>query len=140
MSRQALASYGFRRVTRFFLHDGNVELEIEDETMAKIDRAVYAYLIGNEIVRIGSSKAPLRQRMLASRRHITSALHGLKSPTPEWEAQGWKERLERHGEGQIYARRGTEVTTPVGKFPAYLDEESLLIGRYMPPLNRSKNR
>ena len=39
-------------------------------------------------------------------------------------------RLDEHGHGRFYARQGIDVTTPVDTFPAYLDEESILIGRF----------
>ena len=53
---------------------------------------------------------------------------------------GELERLKKSGSGEVWARRGTEVETPVGKFPAYMDEESILLGKHLPPLNRSHHR
>src|SRR5215470_10382233 len=60
--------------------------------------------------------------------------------TPAWEAAGWRERLTLHAHGYVFARQGYTVTTPVGTFSAYLDEESILIGRHRPALNRNMHR
>ena len=73
-------------------------------------------------------------------RDVTAALRGEKSPTPEWEAAAWRDCLKEHNGGEVYARVATIVTTPIGTFEAYMDEESVLINRHRPPLNRHKNR
>ena len=101
---------------------------------------VYAFLIGSEIARIGSSKAPLRSRLKSWERDVTNALNSRKSPTPPWEADLWRGALEQHGVGHIFAREGTAITTSIGTLSAYLAEESELIGRHLPRMNRSKHR
>jgi hypothetical protein len=63
-----------------------------------------------------------------------------KSCCPKSEADGWRACLEAAGHGEVFARQGTAVITPIGTFPAYLDEESILIGRHRPPLNRNTHR
>ena len=132
--------YGMRLLGRFHLRDGGFAIDIEDDSLVAQDRCIYAFVLGGEIVRIGSSKAILRKRMKAWQRDVSKSMRGEKSATPKWEAEEWRRRLQEHGPGEIWARRGTEVTTPVGTFPAYMDEESVLIGRHLPPLNRSKHR
>lgn len=115
-------------------------IKIEDEETVALEKTVYVFVIGDVIVRIGSSKGVLRGRFRAWERDITRRIQGYETSTPEWEAKEYRERLEKHGEGIVFARQGTEVTTSVGTFPAYMDEESILIGRHLPPLNRSKHR
>ncbi|MFO0389411.1 MAG: hypothetical protein ACK502_06810 [Alphaproteobacteria bacterium] len=110
------------------------------------EKAIYIFVFNNEIVRVGSSKGRLGRRMKEWCRCVTNALHrvnGLpakKTVTPDWEARGWSKLLNAHGSGEIYAREATEVTTPVGSFRAYMDEESILINRHKPKMNRHKNR
>jgi len=71
---------------------------------------------------------------------LPNALCHKKSSTPDWEAAEWRSCLHQHNGGEVYARIATTVTTPIGTFPAYMDEESVLINRYRPPLNRHTNR
>jgi hypothetical protein len=81
-------------------------------------------------------------------RDITRALNNEKSPAPPDEAKKWKKILPAGRSGVIYARRGSTVKTPLGKFRAYMDEESLMIneifkdGELSPDqiLNRNKHR
>jgi len=115
-------------------------IEITDRAAVKLERCLYAFLVGDVILRIGSSKAPLIKRLRSWELHVTHALNGRKSSIPDWEAAAWNEELSTHGKGVIYARQGASVTTSVGKFDAYLDEESVLIGRHLPRLNRRKHR
>lgn len=95
--------------------------------------SIYAFLIGAEICRIGSSKGPLGQRLRSWSRDLTARLGNMdaseKMATHAREASEWRTRLERHGAGLVFAQRGTIVTTPVGTISTYLDEESVLIGR-----------
>ena len=132
---------GFRLCARFDLIGTDFRVDILDHDICSKPFSIYAAVVGDEIVRIGSGKAALRKRLLSFRGYIGGRLRGNeKSSTPLWEALEWKRRLDEHGHGRFYAREGTEVTTPVGTFPAYLDEESILIGRFQPPLNRNKHR
>ena len=132
--------YGLYRVARVSMQGNVFLIEVEDKEIVELENTIYAFVINDEYIRIGSSKGVLKKRLRSWERDVTRRLEGRETSTPDWEAKEWKERLEKHGEGIIYARRGTEVTTPVGTFPAYLDEESVLIGRHLPPLNRSKHR
>ena len=42
--------------------------------------------------------------------------------------------------GDLYFRQGWIAKTPIGKFNSYLSEESYLIGKFQPKMNRSKHR
>jgi hypothetical protein len=109
---------------------------------------IYAFLIEGKVYRIGSSKAPLENRLKDYKRDITNALNDRKSPAPPEEAEKWKKILPAGRSGVIYTRPGWSVTTPIKTFPAYMDEESLLIeelfkdGDLTPDeiLNRNKHR
>ncbi len=135
-----LRDYGMKPLARFFLSDQCFVIDIDDEALAAQEKCIYAFAIADEIVRIGSSKGVLSKRMRDWQRDVSKAIRREKSATPFSEADEWVRRLKVHRSGQVWARRGTDVTTPVGTFPAYMDEESVLIGRHLPPLNRSKHR
>lgn len=135
-----LRSYGLRPFARVVILDERFVIAIDDAEMAANEKAIYAFVVANQIVRIGSSKGYLRNRMRTWERDVSRALQLRPSSTPRWEAEAWREILGQDGIGIIYARPGTTVTTPIGTFSAYLDEESLLIGRHLPRLNRSKHR
>ena len=121
-------------------------VEIELEEALTWEKSVYIFLINDEIVRIGSSKGPLKKRMQRWQQDVTNALRKMsgldtkKTPTKEEEANEWLKLLKLHGQGKIYARQATVVTTPVGKFRAYMDEESILINRHKPRLCNHSNR
>ena len=146
MNAADLKKYGLKPVARVHLADRELIIDITDPETVKLRKCVYAFLMGGEVVRIGSSKSPLENRLKDYTRDISNALKGKKSPAPDQEARKWKERLPAGSSGVIYARQGTMVKTPIGEFPAYLDEESILIGRLFaeePPdhiLNRNKHR
>ena len=146
MTAADLKKYGLKPVARVHIAGRRFVIDNKDPDKVKREECIYAFLIGGKVVRVGSSKAPLDSRLKNYERHITHALKGEKSPTPASEAKKWRKSLPAGREGIIYARRGTEVTTPIGKFPAYLDEESVLIGelfREQPHdhvINRNKHR
>jgi len=135
-----LTAYGLKRFAQFSIKDDRFTIAIENADIAKNEKSIYAFVVDDDIVRIGSSKARLGNRMKVWQRDVSLALQGLRSSTPPSEAEAWRELLPDGRVGTVYARRGTTVTTPVGTFCAYLDEESLLIGRHQPRLNRSKHR
>lgn len=139
-TEKILKKYKFKRVGRFFLRKKQFIIEIEDKRTTDLGKTIYIFVTGKEIARIGSSKGILRHRFRAWERDVTSRLRGRNSSTLLWEAKAWQKLLKQHGEGVIFARQGTKVQTPVGTIHTYLDEESVLIGRHLPPLNRSKHR
>ncbi|MEL7446924.1 MAG: hypothetical protein AAGK02_14130, partial [Pseudomonadota bacterium] len=97
--------------------------------------AIYAFLIGDEIVRIGSSKAPLRARFRAWQNDVSRALAGDKSPTPFEQAVGFRSLLADNP-GAVFARPGTMVWSSIGEFNAYLAEEKTLIERHQPRFSK----
>jgi hypothetical protein len=139
----ALRAYGMKKVAEVRIADGSrFAISITDTVLASLETCIYAFLVGGKIMRIGSSKAPLWKRLRSWERLVTARWQNPDGPsdTPQWEADGWRKCLEDYGCGEIHARQGTEVTTPVGVFCAYLSEESVLIGRHRPSLNRSMHR
>lgn len=134
-----LEAYGFTRFAGLRADGDQFLIDVEDHDLARLPMCLYAFVVGNEIVRIGSSKAPLGSRMGSWRRDVSGALAGKRTSTPSGEAEGWR-RLLSDQVGAIYARQGTEVTTQIGTFNAYMAEESYLIGLHRPPLNRSMHR
>jgi hypothetical protein len=103
------------------------------------ERAIYAFVIGGEVKRIGSSKGKLGVRFKSWNRDVTATLCGKPKSTPPSEAEAWRDLLRRHGAGEVYARIATIVATPVDTFPAYMDEESVLLNRHRPEPNRHTN-
>jgi hypothetical protein len=148
MNAAKLTNYGLVPVARVRIVDQNLIIDITDSKTVKLKMCIYAFLIEGKVYRVGSSKAPLEERLKDYKRDISHALKGEKSPAPDDEAEKWKKALPAGRSGVIYARQGTIVTTPIDTFPAYLDEESILIGmlfkdRDLPPdqiLNRNKHR
>ena len=131
MSVAAIKSYGMMPVARFRVEGDSFQIEITDAGLAQEERCIYAFVIGDDIVRIGSSKAKLATRLGAWRRDVSAAFQNRRSPTSQNEADGWKAALG-NTEGMIFARTGTIVITPVGEISAYLDEECVLIARHRP--------
>ncbi|MGA3011298.1 MAG: hypothetical protein ABSD72_13655 [Terracidiphilus sp.] len=146
MNAAKLTEYGLVPVATCCIEDQKLKIVVTDREAVKLEKCIYAFLIDGKVVRIGSSKAPLEKRLKSYERDISNALAGKKSPAPADEADLWLKKLPAGTSGTIYARPGTEVTTPIGKFPAYLDEESILIGKIFKELspdqilNRNKHR
>lgn len=128
--------YGMKRLGYWRVERDDFIIDVKDEELLKQEKCIYAFTKDDEFIRIGSSKKVLRTRIQAWRRDVSKALKGKKSQTPAWEAEGWRQ----YRSGDLWARVGSVVKSPVGEFETYLDEESILIGRYLPPLNRSKHR
>ena len=139
MTSKDLLKYRLQPIGRARIVGSKLEVRITDHRIESQEKCVYAFCAGAKVLRIGSSKAPLGSRLRRFGRDVTRALRHQKSPTPRWEAIGWKENLAERA-GRVYARPGTQVRTPIGRFRAYLDEESILIGRFQPILNRNKHR
>lgn len=140
---EALISYGMHKVADVRIGEGDrFQVTITDPAFPAMLKTIYAFVIGGVIQRIGSSKHPFRRRMRAYELDITGRWHNPegRSCCPKAEADGWHAVLQAAGSGQVYARQGSTVTTPVGTFPVYQDEESILLGRHAPPLNRCKHR
>ena len=141
-----IKKYGLRPVARVHIEGKDLKIEKVDLEAAKQVECIYAFLLGDGYFRIGSSKEPLRSRLKDYERDISHALKEEKSPAPPEEAEKWRRALPPGSSGVIYARQGTMVKTRIGKFRAYLDEESILIGKLFEEhprdhiLNRNKHR
>ncbi len=148
MTAAELTKYGLVPAAHVRIVDQNLIIDITDQKTVELEMCIYAFLIEGKVYRIGSSKAPLENRLRDYKRDITNALNGRKSPAPPEEAEKWKKVLPAGRSGVIYARPGTSVTTPMGTIHAYLDEESLMIGEIFSDgdllpdqiLNRNKHR
>lgn len=139
MGAATLISYGFEPLATLKIVGDSFLVEVTNEDLASLTLCLYAFVVGDEIVRIGSSKAPLAARMRSWQRDVSGALAGKRTSTPATEAEVWRTLLTGR-EGSAYARQGTEVTTQVGTFNAYMAEESFLIGLHRPRQNRSMHR
>jgi len=142
--RDLIKKYELVPVARVSRVGNELKIQITDQETANLEKCIYAFLIGGK-VRVGSSKAKLASRLKSYERDFTNAFKHKNSSTSEQEAKQWKKLLPVGKSGEIFARRGREVSTPLGKFPAYLDEESLLIGEMFKRwpkrvLNRNKHR
>lgn len=135
MTEAILERYGLREIGTIAINQNQFLVSISDEAAVQQERSIYAFLVEDEIVRIGSSKAKLRVRLGEWRRGVSAALQGRKSSTPAKEVQGWRDALEGKV-GRIYARAGTTITTPVGEISAYIAEEIALIERHKPKFCR----
>jgi hypothetical protein len=108
------------------------KIDLSDEQAANLEYCIYAFIVGDEVLRIGSSKGKLGTRLRAWQSDVSSALSNRKFRTPASEAAIWRASLAEHGEGALFARAGTVAVTPVGEINLYLAEESVLIGRHQP--------
>ena len=143
--REVMLDYGMREVARVALPERtSFRVTLTDGSAGAWTCSVYAFVIGDEICRIGSSKGPLAKRLAAWQRDLSARLANMeavaKMATRAEEAALWRQRLELCGNGVVLARPGTMVRTPIGEISAYLDEESVLIGRHRPKLNNSMHR
>jgi hypothetical protein len=129
LSVATLLSYGLKPIGTLRIVNGAFKIDITELGEAKC--CVYAFVVGDEIVRVGSSKDRLAKRFRRWESDVTNALQGLKSDTPPEEAKGWKDLLSK-AVGRVFARPGTLVTTPVGEINTYLAEETALIAKHTP--------
>jgi hypothetical protein len=139
-ARVRLEQYGFRKVADVHLRDNAFFIENLEPTIGETERVVYVFALGDKIVRIGSSSKPFRFRVLAWERDVSARLQGRGSSTTQAESDAWRRWFDKYEVGQLYARAGTQVSTPIGVISSFLDEENVLLGRYKPPLNRSHHR
>jgi hypothetical protein len=135
---KVLTEMDFYKVGTFYIKDQNFVVDLEKKYFS-LQNVIYIHTIEDEIIRVGSSKNKLKSRMLSWERDVSKSLKGQKSSTPLWEGELWNKIL-KNKVGTFYAREGTVVTTPCGKMNSYLSEESYLIGKFLPKMNRSKHR
>lgn len=134
-----LIEMGFIPVASFRVEKRQYIIEMTDEECLDWTESIYIHTIDDEIVRVGSSKNKLKIRFRGWERGVTKALEYKASSTPLWEATEW-EKMLKDKSGILYAKRGDMVQTSVGKINTYLSEESYLIGKHLPKMNRSKHR
>lgn len=90
-----------------------------------------------DIVRIGTSKQPIGNRLAAYAKDINKRLQMDKGATPLWEAEAWLEKLKECGHLAAFVHLPDMVETVAGPVRPYLDIERALIAKYRPVLNRS---
>lgn len=92
---------------------------------------VYAFRIGNEVVRIGKSENILRIRMKQWERNVSNGLAGkfLKGSTTEIEADEWQKRLTSR-QGELWVLR-----LPIPDVELLGQRKNELIKSYDPPLS-----
>ena len=101
----ALQKYGLVRIGRIELSDDLIFSIIFELDEAKTwQKSIYAFVVGGEIKRIGSSNYYLRDRFRKWNHDVTNALRGKRSDTPSWEAEEWRKCLQAHNGGEVYAR------------------------------------
>lgn len=135
---QILEEMKFQKIGLFFIKEKKFIIKCDDEFL-DLEKMIYIHTINDEIIRIGSSKNKLKNRMKSWERDVSKSLNGEKSSTPFWESEIWNKLLNEKI-GVLFGRPGTVVKTPVGEFNSYLSEESFLIGKFLPKMNRSKHR
>ncbi len=137
-SIKKLLEMNFQVIGEFFIKDSNFHIECEERFLS-MDKFIYVHTIDNQIVRVGSSKGKLQNRMKSWERDVSKSLKGIKSSTPLWEGERWKELLKNNS-GVLYGKQGSLVKTDVGEINTFLSEESYLISELLPIMNRSKYR
>lgn len=144
-----ISAYGMVRFAEFRLDDDlSAVLTITDSETAARAGAIYAWLIDEKIVRLGSCQSTLDRRMRDAAKWLQSRLRGTVRTTNEVrrrrelvDAQRWKIRLHRTQKfAEVWGRQGTMVPTPLGEINAYLSEENWLLKTLKPPLNNSHYR
>ena len=135
---KVLTEMDFYKVGTFYIKDRNFVVDLE-KIYFSLQNVIYIHTIEDEIIRVGSSKNILKSRMKSWERDVSKSLKGQKSSTPLWEGEIWNKIL-KNKVGTFYAREGTTIITPCGKMNSYLTEESYLIGKLLPKMNRSKHR
>jgi hypothetical protein len=134
VSEAKLREYALRPVGTARIRDNIFVIEIIDHEIFAQSRCLYAFLVDDEIVRVGSTQNRLRVRMRQWERDVSRALQGLKSPTRQEEAKAWRELLHGDKYARIFARMGTVAYTGVGPLNTFRIEEEALIGEFQPRL------
>lgn len=118
--------------------DGLIKVAITNEILADAKETVYVWTdTKDQWLRVGTSAAPLRKRLLSYMGYINKSLAGKKSATPLWEAESWKKLLLENGHLIALAFQPPLISTYVGELRPYLDIERVLIRERKPSLNRS---
>lgn len=143
-----LEKYGMRPFAEFSItEDGRTSVSFSNDEIASCGKAIYAWIIDDQIVRIGSSRASLRSRINGHSRWIEIRLLGTCKLKNELrlggqieEARRWHEALMGNKVAVVWGRAGTVVETPTGALNCYLSEENSLLERHKPRFNNSHFR
>lgn len=120
-----------------YLSDGAVRVEITDSELGELTEVVYAWTReSGDYIRVGTSRAPVKGRLLIYETHINRALNGARSPTLATEAAEWKRILLEEGRLIAIVHRPPPTDSIAGPVRPYLDIERVLIATKRPPLNR----
>jgi hypothetical protein len=91
-------SVGMVRVGRIELPDDHTfSITLEMVEAAIWERAIYAFVIGGEVKRIGSSKGKLGAHFKSWNRDVAATLCGQPESTPPSEAEAWPSFLSLAG-------------------------------------------
>ncbi len=126
----------WKRVAYMYFRVDAVQVEIIDGELGDLTEIVYVWTTeSGEWIRVGTSKAPVKGRLLAYAKDINNALNGARSPTLATEAAEWKRILL---EGRLIAvvHRPPPTDSIADPVRPYLDIERVLIASKRPPLNR----
>ena len=134
-----LIQMGFIPVAYFTVKKKQYIIEMTHDECLDWEKSIYINTIDDQIMSIGSSKNKLKIRFRSWERGVTRTLQFKNSSTPLWEAMEWEKLLENK-KGVLNAKKGDVLQTSVGEISTYLSEESYLIGKYLPKMNRSKHR
>ena len=135
---QYLKGMGFSKIGKFYIKNKNFNVQCDEEVLS-LDKMIYIHTIDNEILRVGSSKNQLKYRMREWERDVTKSLKNQKSNCPVSEGEKWN-KLLKNKIGILYGRQGTLLKTPIGEINIYMSEESYLIGKHLPEMNRDRSR
>ena len=139
MSEAQIINYGLRPVGTVRIIEDDFVVELIDSNIATQSRCIYAFLVRDVVIRVGSSQKPLRVRMRQWERDVSRALKGLRSPCRAEEAMIWREVLSDKY-GRVFARMGVVASTPLGELDIFQVEEAALITKFQPRLCWDKNR
>lgn len=140
-----LERLGFRPLAKVSITQDRRSFQVDEFTeMASVILGVYAFIINNQVVRIGHTSRSFRERMKDYIRDVSWAFQNpdieRRNGTPNWEAEGWKNRLVKYGPGVVYAKQAHIVITDIGCLSLSESEERALIARYDPPLNSKREK
>lgn len=114
-----------------------ITVRITDAALGSECEVVYVWVDATgSPLRVGTTRHRVAARLRQYTTHINKASGGLRSPTPEWEAQRWLE-LVRGQELTALVHKPPTLMTAVGSICPYLDIERHMIATLKPPLNRS---
>jgi len=125
-----LEDHGFVRVGRVtFQPPSTVAIHFDRREAESWGPAIFAFRMGDKVMRIGKTESTLKSAMLQHERLHSMAIggHFQKGGTNPWEAFELRRSLIEHGGGELLAWRGSETDVRVKK--------RQLVRHYDPPLN-----